>query len=107
LDILSHADVEELWIQPSSSLLHVPVAKHPDEHLEKDLLNGLSYAKEKLAELGVLKEGLLSGKAAVSEQIEDSKEALKALKAFATGENSAQRRAESADGKRFLPSGKL
>jgi 5-methyltetrahydropteroyltriglutamate--homocysteine methyltransferase len=50
LDILSIA-VDELWIQPSSSLLHVPVAKHPDEHLEKDLLNGLSYAKEKLAEL--------------------------------------------------------
>lgn len=91
LDILSHADVEELWIQPSSSLLHVPVAKHPDEHLEKDLLNGLSYAKEKLAELGVLKEGLLSGKAAVSEQIEESKAALKALKAFATGANSAQK----------------
>nr|MDH3076712.1 hypothetical protein [Bacillus velezensis] len=91
LDILSHADVEELWIQPSSDLLHVPVAKHPDEHLEKDLLNGLSYAKEKLAELGVLKEGLLSGKAAVSEQIEESKAALKALKAFATGANSAQK----------------
>lgn len=50
LDILSIAKVDELWIQPSSSLLHVPVAKHPDEHLEKDLLNGLSYAKEKLAE---------------------------------------------------------
>ncbi|MBN4724458.1 5-methyltetrahydropteroyltriglutamate--homocysteine S-methyltransferase, partial [Escherichia coli] len=82
---------EELCIQPSSSLLHVPVAKHPDEHLEKDLLNGLSYAKEKLAELGVLKEGLLSGKAAVSEQIEESKAALKAVKAFATGANSAQK----------------
>ncbi len=62
LDILSHADVEELWIQPSSDLLHVPVAKHPDEHLEKDLLNGLSYAKEKLAELGVLKKGFCPAK---------------------------------------------
>ncbi|MDG3043968.1 hypothetical protein OE903_08545 [Bacillus sp. B6(2022)] len=49
---------KELWLQPSSSLLHVPVAKHPSEQLEEKLLNGLSYATEKLAELTLLKEGL-------------------------------------------------
>lgn len=92
LDILSIAKVDELWIQPSSSLLHVPVAKHPDEHLEKDLLNGLSYAKEKLAELTALKEGLVSGKAAISEQIQQAKADIQALKQFATSANSEQKK---------------
>ncbi|MCY9108426.1 5-methyltetrahydropteroyltriglutamate--homocysteine S-methyltransferase [Bacillus atrophaeus] len=91
LTLLSSTDIDELWIQPSNSLLHVPVAKHPDEHLEKDLLNGLSYAKEKLAELSALKEGLLSGKAAISADIQQAKADLQALKQFATGANSEQK----------------
>ncbi|MCY8516307.1 5-methyltetrahydropteroyltriglutamate--homocysteine S-methyltransferase [Bacillus atrophaeus] len=91
LALLSSTDIDELWIQPSNSLLHVPVAKHPDEHLEKDLLNGLSYAKEKLAELTALKEGLLSGKAAISADIQQAKADLQALKQFATGANSEQK----------------
>ncbi|MCY7945505.1 5-methyltetrahydropteroyltriglutamate--homocysteine S-methyltransferase [Bacillus atrophaeus] len=91
LALLSSTDIDELWIQPSNSLLHVPVAKHPDEHLEKDLLNGLSYAKEKLAELSALKEGLLSGKAAISADIQQAKTDLQALKQFATGANSEQK----------------
>ncbi|MFB8734203.1 hypothetical protein ACEQPO_10400 [Bacillus sp. SL00103] len=45
------------------ALLHVPVAKHPSEQLEEKLLNGLSYATEKLAELTTLKEGLTKGAA--------------------------------------------
>ncbi|WP_277714613.1 5-methyltetrahydropteroyltriglutamate--homocysteine S-methyltransferase [Bacillus atrophaeus] len=91
LALLSSTDIDELWVQPSNSLLHVPVAKHPDEHLEKDLLNGLSYAKEKLAELSALKEGLLSGKAAISADIQQAKADLQALKQFATGANSEQK----------------
>lgn len=91
LALISSTDIDELWIQPSNSLLHVPVAKHPDEHLEKDLLNGLSYAKEKLAELSALKEGLLSGKAAISADIQQAKADLQALKQFATGANSEQK----------------
>ncbi|MCY8818500.1 5-methyltetrahydropteroyltriglutamate--homocysteine S-methyltransferase [Bacillus atrophaeus] len=91
LALLSSTDIDELWIQPSNSLLHVPVAEHPDEHLEKDLLNGLSYAKEKLAELSALKEGLLSGKAAISADIQQAKADLQALKQFATGANSEQK----------------
>ena len=90
LDILSHADVEELWIQPSSSLLHVPVAKHPDEHLEKDLLNYCHMLK-KTGGTRRLKRRASVRQSVVSEQIEESKAALKALKAFATGANSAQK----------------
>lgn len=50
LELIQRAGVDEVWIQPSNSLLHVPVAKHPGEHLADDLLNGLSFAKEKLLE---------------------------------------------------------
>lgn len=57
-EVIADVQPKEVWLQPSSSLLHVPVAKHPSEQLEEKLLNGLSYATEKLAELTLLKEGL-------------------------------------------------
>lgn len=55
-------------------------------------MNGLSYAKEKLAELTALKEGLVSGKAAISEEIQQAKADIQALKQFATGANSEQKK---------------
>ena len=45
---------DELVIQPSSSLLHVPVSLD-DEQLEDDIAEGLSFATEKLDELDALK----------------------------------------------------
>ncbi|MEJ7545434.1 5-methyltetrahydropteroyltriglutamate--homocysteine S-methyltransferase, partial [Staphylococcus hominis] len=45
---------DELVIQPSSSLLHVPVSLD-DEQLEEDIAEGLSFATEKLDELDALK----------------------------------------------------
>lgn len=50
--LLSYTD--ELVIQPSSSLLHVPVSLD-DEQLEEDIAEGLSFATEKLDELDALK----------------------------------------------------
>ena len=45
---------DELVIQPSSSLLHVPVSLD-DEQLEEDIAEGLNFATEKLDELDALK----------------------------------------------------
>ncbi|CAM3100997.1 5-methyltetrahydropteroyltriglutamate--homocysteine S-methyltransferase [Staphylococcus argensis] len=45
---------DELVIQPSSSLLHVPVSLD-DEQLEEAIVEGLSFATEKLDELDALK----------------------------------------------------
>lgn len=45
---------EELYIQPSSSLLHVPVSLD-DETLDDAVRDGLSFATEKLDELDALK----------------------------------------------------
>ncbi|MGJ5713172.1 5-methyltetrahydropteroyltriglutamate--homocysteine S-methyltransferase [Staphylococcus auricularis] len=45
---------DELVIQPSSSLLHVPVSLD-DESLDESIAEGLSFATEKLGELNALK----------------------------------------------------
>ncbi|MCS4485809.1 5-methyltetrahydropteroyltriglutamate--homocysteine S-methyltransferase [Staphylococcus americanisciuri] len=45
---------EDLYINPSSSLLHVPVSLD-DESLDDDIRDGLSFATEKLNELDALK----------------------------------------------------
>ncbi|AME08966.1 5-methyltetrahydropteroyltriglutamate--homocysteine methyltransferase [Gemella sp. oral taxon 928] len=51
-------NVKELIIQPSSSLLHVPVTAKNETELDKTLLNGLAFADEKLTELKLLAEKL-------------------------------------------------
>ncbi|MCI4130154.1 5-methyltetrahydropteroyltriglutamate--homocysteine S-methyltransferase [Bacillus haynesii] len=88
-ELIQRAGVDEVWIQPSNSLLHVPVAKHPGEHLADDLLNGLSFAKEKLLELTLLKNGLVSGKAAIQAEIDEAHGHLQALKQYGAATNSA------------------
>ncbi|KUL16451.1 5-methyltetrahydropteroyltriglutamate--homocysteine S-methyltransferase [Bacillus paralicheniformis] len=89
LELIQSAGVDEVWIQSSNSLLHVPVAKHPDEQLADDLLNGLSFAKEKLLELTLLKNGLVSGKAAIQTEIDEAHGHLQALKQYGAATNSA------------------
>lgn len=51
-------NVAELVIQPSCSLLHVPVTTKHETELEETLLNGLAFADEKLKELKLLAEKL-------------------------------------------------
>jgi len=48
------ANVAELVIQPSCSLLHVPVTTKNETELEETLLNGLAFADQKLVELNLL-----------------------------------------------------
>src|SRR5699024_2758863 len=45
---------DQLIIQPSSSLLHVPVTKTLEEKIDPVILGGLSFADEKLAEINSL-----------------------------------------------------
>src|SRR5690625_4537840 len=67
---------EQLIIQGSSSLLHVPVTKTLEESLDPIILGGLSFADEKLTEIVTLAKGLTSGKQSIEKEIEDSKQAL-------------------------------
>lgn len=67
---------EQLIVQGSSSLLHVPVTKKLEEKLDDVTLGGLSFADEKLVEIVTLAKGLQAGKASINEEIEESKQAL-------------------------------
>ncbi|MBN8435810.1 5-methyltetrahydropteroyltriglutamate--homocysteine S-methyltransferase [Priestia flexa] len=51
---------EEVIVQPSSTLLHVPVTVETEQELAADIRAGLSFAEEKLTELELLKD-LLKG----------------------------------------------
>ncbi len=48
---------DDVWIQPSASLLHVPVSLEK-ETLDSDIEDGLAFANEKLEELAALKEAI-------------------------------------------------
>ena len=70
---------ERLIVQPSSSLLHVPVTVKSEGALEGVLKNALSFADEKLYEVVVLTKGLRVGKDAIQEEIETCAIAIKVL----------------------------
>lgn len=62
---------DRLWLAPSCSLLHVPVDLDSEEKLDAELKSWLSFAKQKLAELQLLRQGLdkdANADAALAEQ---------------------------------------
>ncbi|MEH7417941.1 5-methyltetrahydropteroyltriglutamate--homocysteine S-methyltransferase [Neobacillus drentensis] len=70
---------DRLIIQPSASLLHVPVTVESEDTLEEVLKNALSFADEKLHEVVLLTKGLHLGKDSILEEITASTEAMKTL----------------------------
>ncbi|MEH7095576.1 5-methyltetrahydropteroyltriglutamate--homocysteine S-methyltransferase [Neobacillus vireti] len=79
LEITEIVSKDRLIVQPSSSLLHVPVTVKSEDALEEILKNMLSFSDEKLNEVVVLTKGLRLGKDAIQEEIEASAKAIKAL----------------------------
>ncbi|KMY50937.1 5-methyltetrahydropteroyltriglutamate--homocysteine S-methyltransferase [Peribacillus loiseleuriae] len=69
----------QLIVQPSSSLLHVPVTVKSEETLDGVLKGALSFADEKLHELVILTKGLQDGKEAIEKEIEVSTNAIQTL----------------------------
>lgn len=76
--------VEEnhLWIQPSCSLLHVPVTKKQEKSLQVEIQNALSFADEKLEEIHLLVKAFREGTASVQAAFEESQVALQQLAAL-------------------------
>lgn len=70
---------DNLWIAPSSSLLHVPVNLEVEEKLNPELKNYLAFAKQKLAEVKLLADAL-NGKAD-DKALADNAQAIAAKKA--------------------------
>lgn len=77
--ITSIVDPERLWLQPSCSLLHVPVTVQLEDQLEPEIKNGLAFADEKLDELTTLVSAYREGKESVLDNFNDSRLALDQL----------------------------
>ncbi|MBK3496095.1 5-methyltetrahydropteroyltriglutamate--homocysteine S-methyltransferase [Viridibacillus sp. YIM B01967] len=62
-----------LWIQPSCSLMHVPVSLTLESNLPKELNDNLAFANEKLQELAILKNALKNGRDVYQEAFENNR----------------------------------
>ncbi|MDQ0185667.1 5-methyltetrahydropteroyltriglutamate--homocysteine S-methyltransferase [Cytobacillus kochii] len=70
---------DRLIIQPSSSLLHVPVTVKIEETLNHTLKTALAFADEKLQEIVVLTKGIREGKEQIQDEINERRTAIEAL----------------------------
>lgn len=86
-EIVDVVTKERLILQPSSSLLHVPVTVKSEETLEEVLKGALSFADEKLQEIVLLTKGLQGGKETIQKEISASKKAIQALNHSASRNN--------------------
>lgn len=66
---------EDLIVAPSCSLLHSPVDLDNETELNPEIKNWLAFAKQKLAELSVLKKAINEGTDAVSSELAANKQA--------------------------------
>ncbi|WP_188068472.1 5-methyltetrahydropteroyltriglutamate--homocysteine S-methyltransferase [Brevibacillus brevis] len=61
--------LEKLWLQPSSSLLHVPVTVEAESELPEEVVSALAFSDEKLGEVQLLVQGFRYGKYIISKEI--------------------------------------
>ncbi len=71
---------DALWIAPSCSLLHVPISLENEVALKSDIKNWLSFAKEKIEELVLIKEALEKGRSAVQIDLDKNQKAIESRK---------------------------
>ena len=86
-EITEFVSKDHLIVQPSSSLLHIPVTVKNEETLDKVLKDALSFADEKLQEIVVLAKGVNGGKETIQKEILTSKEAIQELNHSASRNN--------------------
>ncbi|ATF27214.1 5-methyltetrahydropteroyltriglutamate--homocysteine S-methyltransferase [Brochothrix thermosphacta] len=77
--IQANVPAERLIIQPSSSLLHVPITVAHETTFEKTLVNGLAFADEKLHEIVLLTKAVRDGVSSIQTELDDSFEKYTAL----------------------------
>lgn len=76
--IVKYVSESPLILQPSNSLLHVPVTKKNESQLDPILLNGLSFADEKLSEIVLLTQSVQQSHT-TSSLLDESKRAVDQL----------------------------
>lgn len=75
-------DKNRLWIQPSCSLLHVPVTKKQEKGFKEEIQRALSFADEKLEEIRLLVQAFRDGRESVKAAFDESQTALQQLAAL-------------------------
>lgn len=105
--IMNFVPPEHIWLQPSCSLLHVPVTVNHETNLEPTLKNALAFADEKLNEIVTLVRGFRLGENAIANELVQSQAAIKRL-AHSPARNrieihQAVDRIQESDAKRNLP----
>ncbi|HEU5140689.1 MAG TPA: 5-methyltetrahydropteroyltriglutamate--homocysteine S-methyltransferase [Bacillales bacterium] len=73
------ASPQQLIVQPSASLLHVPVTVQNEEELDPLLQGALAFADEKLNEVSVLTRAVREGSKAVEAEVKESVHAIDQL----------------------------
>ena len=76
---------ERLWIAPSCSLLHCPLDLELEDGIDHEIRGWLAFARQKLAEVALLKRGLAEGRKAIAYEI-----------AVANGASASRERSERA-----------
>ncbi|MCR8850240.1 5-methyltetrahydropteroyltriglutamate--homocysteine S-methyltransferase [Rossellomorea sp. SC111] len=77
--LTDHVAKDRLIIQPSSSLLHVPVTVRKEDALDQALKKGISFADEKLKEVVILTKALGEGAWGVQKELDESVKSIAAL----------------------------
>jgi 5-methyltetrahydropteroyltriglutamate--homocysteine methyltransferase len=72
--------VENIWVHPSCSLLHVPVTVEGESKLDEELREWLAFADEKLEELAILGRGLNQGEEVIADELAANDEVFKGRK---------------------------
>ncbi len=73
---LYHRLGDNLWVGSSCSLLHVPVDLDQETRLSEEIKDGLSFARQKLAELATLSRALCLGRSVCFQALEQNRAAL-------------------------------
>lgn len=106
-NIKQYVKQDQLIIQPSASVLHVPVTIKSEENLDPVIKDGLSFADEKLQEIATLTKGWNVGKQSISGELQENKQKLDRVNQSSYRTNEAVRKAigqlDHADAKRALP----
>lgn len=93
---------DNLWIQPSSSLLHVPVTTDNETLLTSEIKEAMSFADQKLQEISLLTKGLNEGINSVRLQFDAQQDALAKLANSETRNNFVvQEQAEAAQSRSY------
>ena len=69
-EIAETVDKDRIWVQPSSSLLHLPHDVQMEEKLDQDVKNILAFAQERVEEVAILTKGLNEGRDAVKAELD-------------------------------------